>query len=416
VSLGDITTREQLVLTLTDAAELEHAVICQYLFAAHSLKSHPSEPGVNAAQLERIREWQADILAVARGEMEHLGLVCNLLSAIGGTPYFRREDLPRPGQFAPPHVRFELLPFSPDTLKKFMQFEALHAVLSKDGKPGYDTIGDLYDRIRRGFEALDDGGALFVGNKAAQITNQTIDLNPGWHDLDLVAVANLKDALSVLDQIIEAGHDPESDGKPTHYDRFANTLKDLKAWRRSDPGFEPTRPVSANPITRVEAGAFGDTCTPIDHAVTRKAAVLFNAAYEAMTLMLTRYYTPTDETPEEHAAVGKTAIYPLMTVTLRPLAEMLTQMPASESSPERTAGPTFEFYRDESLPAEKRVAWVFLQGRLDEMVGLSSEFVGDVAAASESWAETIKPRLQFMHENLESTAVRFGHYMKTRLG
>lgn len=419
---GEVTNREALIAELSDAAELEHTVICQYLFAAHSLKSHPSEHGVTAAELERSREWQANILAVARGEMEHLGLVCNLLSAVGGTPYFRRRNLPREDRFCPPGTRFELLPFGKAALEKFMQVEKLHAVASdfperdKKNAQHFETIGDLYGKIRRGFERLEGSGPpLFVGHEASQITNQHIDLTPGWHDMDLVPVTDLPGALTVIDRIVEAGHDPEGDASPTHYERFARTLDEFKAWQKSYPKFRPVRPVVTNPITRDEPGVSGTPCTPIDHPISLKAAVLFNAAYETMILMLGRYYTPTDETPSEHAALGKMAIYPLMTVVLRPLAEMLTRMPIDESDSGLTAGPTFEFYRDTELQPHKRSAWFFLQERLEHLVEQCEALQGDVAAAAEPWSVSIEPRLAFLKANLESCAARFEHYMQTRL-
>ncbi|MFP5265336.1 MAG: ferritin-like domain-containing protein [Blastocatellia bacterium] len=37
-----------------------------------------------------IKNWRRQINLVARQEMLHLGLVSNLLAAIGGAPYFRR--------------------------------------------------------------------------------------------------------------------------------------------------------------------------------------------------------------------------------------------------------------------------------------------------------------------------------------
>ena len=41
--LPPITTKDQLVLYLTEAATLEHQFMCQYLYAAFSLKKGPDE-------------------------------------------------------------------------------------------------------------------------------------------------------------------------------------------------------------------------------------------------------------------------------------------------------------------------------------------------------------------------------------
>jgi hypothetical protein len=65
--------------------------MCQYLFAAASLKTHSDELA-NAKrryyQIELIRDWKSAILAVAREEMQHLAHVNNLLISVGGGPYF----------------------------------------------------------------------------------------------------------------------------------------------------------------------------------------------------------------------------------------------------------------------------------------------------------------------------------------
>src|SRR5829696_6698215 len=84
-----IDTREELINALIEAAELEHGLLIQYLFAAYSLKRRPSE-GISVEQVEQVREWGGAILGVARQEMAHLGTVCNLLTAIGGSPRFGR--------------------------------------------------------------------------------------------------------------------------------------------------------------------------------------------------------------------------------------------------------------------------------------------------------------------------------------
>ncbi len=45
-----IDTREELINNLTEAAELEHGLLCQYLFAAFSMKKHPAD-GITWTQL-----------------------------------------------------------------------------------------------------------------------------------------------------------------------------------------------------------------------------------------------------------------------------------------------------------------------------------------------------------------------------
>jgi hypothetical protein len=54
-------SRVQLFSALSEAAELEHNLLCLYLYAASSLKRTQAE-GVTAGQLEAIARWRRVIL------------------------------------------------------------------------------------------------------------------------------------------------------------------------------------------------------------------------------------------------------------------------------------------------------------------------------------------------------------------
>src|SRR5436305_5754490 len=87
--------REALIYMLCEAAELEHGIMCQYLFAAFSLKQSLAE-GLTEQQLAAVTRWRKQISRVAAQEMLHLALVHNLLSAIGAAPHLARPNLPQP--------------------------------------------------------------------------------------------------------------------------------------------------------------------------------------------------------------------------------------------------------------------------------------------------------------------------------
>src|ERR1700745_3346627 len=72
--------REALIYMLCEAAELEHGIMCQYLYAAFSLKQEGD--GLAGDQLAAVQGWRSRIAHVATQEMLHLALVHNLLSAI----------------------------------------------------------------------------------------------------------------------------------------------------------------------------------------------------------------------------------------------------------------------------------------------------------------------------------------------
>jgi hypothetical protein len=399
-----MTPREILIAALTEAAEIEHGITCQYLFAAFSLKTHPEEGGVDWPALEQIRGWKAEILRVARQEMAHHGLLCNLLLVLGGAPHFRRSHFPHPVRYCPPYSTFELLPFSVEALDRFTCYERLHAPApAEGGRAAQAGIGALYQLIRGGLlTAAERDPDLFIGPKEHQISNAELRIRPGQFDVDLATVSDLRSALSLLDQILE--HD--------HHERFLAIRRELDALTREDPAFEPARPVAKNPSLRPRRGP-GDPTTSIRHPVTRAAAELFNAAYEVMVLMLTRLYGRSNETAAEVDGLLRIAFFPLMTAVIRPLGEVLTQMPMEDGS-SATAGPPFEFLFGRDLQPYKRGAWLLLHERLVDMARLGERLAAAVAGTSEPWARRVQARLGFLSENLERLAAGFEQTMGLR--
>ena len=57
--------REALIYMICEAAELEHLLMCEYLFAAFSLKDRP-DATLADEQLEAVHRWRRVLLGVAR--------------------------------------------------------------------------------------------------------------------------------------------------------------------------------------------------------------------------------------------------------------------------------------------------------------------------------------------------------------
>ena len=84
-------------ILLESAAEVEHALMVQYLYAAYSLKSgdEVTDPAQQAALDETSADsWPQVLLGIAREEMGHLMTVQNLLLLLGLAPNLEREDFP----------------------------------------------------------------------------------------------------------------------------------------------------------------------------------------------------------------------------------------------------------------------------------------------------------------------------------
>src|SRR5271165_552843 len=110
VAVLSLPTREKLVNSLCEAAELEHNLMCTYLYAAFSLKDGTAE-GLTEKEAAAVARWRRAILDVAIDEMGHLTAVWNITSALGGSPPFGRDNFPlSPGRL-PAGIVVKLAPF-----------------------------------------------------------------------------------------------------------------------------------------------------------------------------------------------------------------------------------------------------------------------------------------------------------------
>src|SRR6267154_4613230 len=118
-----IRSRTDLLKLLCEAAELEHGIACSYLYAAFSLKHDTAEGGMTWEEQQKVRRWAAQIYFMASQEMLHLALVWNLMTAIGGTPYYLRPNFPQSSKYYPLNIPIELKPFGPRSLRRFILYE-----------------------------------------------------------------------------------------------------------------------------------------------------------------------------------------------------------------------------------------------------------------------------------------------------
>lgn len=378
--------RKELTYLLCQAAELEHALMCQYLYAAFSLKS-TAGPGLRADQLEAVERWRQVIFAIAGEEMLHWAMVQNLLTAVGSAPYVSRPHMPHQAKGYPPGVQLRLLPFGEAALQHFVYLERPEGLERADaegfepaGTPpppmvpqevvprGQDfaTQGHLYRGVERGFARLADKlgeDRLFIGPAFHQADEATF----GWPDLR--PITDLEGANRALERIVEQGEGATGDWATAHYGRFLSVLDDYLAMRNEDPGFDPAYPVAAAGVRAVEGI---DPDVYITDPVTCGCSDLFNAVYELILQMIARYFAFGHETPEErqvlaHAAVG------LMFQVIKPLGLLLARLPVRPEHPGVTAGANFQLpYRASFLLPHRRSAWLRFAERLDELAAFAA--------------------------------------------
>jgi hypothetical protein len=378
-----IDTREELTVALHEAAELEHGLMIQYLFPAFSMKKRLDE-GLSAPQQRSARSWAATIFRVAVEEMGHLGTVCNLLASIGEGPHFDRPNFPQRSGYYP--FDFDLVPFSDEALYRMLVFElpqgepppppprlpeagrlATESVQAFAAAPDpltYDYVGELYGKIADGFRQIDEQ-ELFIGPPSAQVDNR-------WSvNLDLRQVVDRGSALAAIEDIVVDGEGSPSGRSSSHYGRFARVRQEYE-----DSGFfAAARPVVVNPRTRPQRDApLGGTLL-VDER-TRRVAELFNGAYGSVLLMLEQFFGSSSETPEQRAVL-RASTSQMMSVAIRPLAEVLTELPAASPGSPATAGAPFEIYDRESASPFPSARWTILlerlQGVIDDALPLGDE-------------------------------------------
>jgi hypothetical protein len=411
--------RTRLANLLTEAAELEHSVVCQYLFLAFSMKRDQKEGGVTWQQLELMRKWETDLLAIARQEMEHLGIVANLLTAIGEAPHFARPNFPVPSDYFPVDDPPSLEPFGLAPLRRLIRFEqpahplpqnaSLFAATFPDdaAKPPKTTVGELYGAIKKRFQDLNavDPKSLFIGPPSAQRTTtdvipvpvRGVPLKPGaaQYDVKLEPVTDLASAVKVIQQIIEEGEGIQNDTDTSHYRRLLVMAANLKKELASDLSFAPARPVLKNP-----------TAQRIKNPATRVVFELFENAYETAILMLLRYFGQTDTAAPDVHNLQQAVFFPMMTTVLRPLGEILTQLPADTNGSADRAGPSFKFVRRIAFLPHRDAAQQLVIMRLRAM----AEELKD-AQQSTAYPVPIRNRLSLIYENMERIHLNFDRQM-----
>lgn len=419
-------TRSEIIYLLTDASEIEHSLCCIYLFAAFSLKRSVDE-GVTWEQLLRIQDWAQTTLLIAREEMEHLGLASNLLTAIGGSPSFRRMNFPQPARYFPFDLTLE--PFSEATVKRFVCFERPMHIRPEDTfcfeganvrvKPNaegrltphdvpYNTIGELYMILREAFiNYPGPDSELFIGPPDAQVGGEELGLNlnrvgesGGGYDIFLFPVVDRESAVKAIDTIIEQGEGTHSDDKESHYYRFLDVLNDLQMMKAKDPKFEPARKVMPNPLLDQPRDTTGGNI--VTNPTTRRVLDLFNDSYALMLQILIRFYAHTDESQEELNGLRYAAFFPMMTMVIRPLSEILTTMPFSEKGDGFTAGPSFEYENDLGFLPHRQAAWTVILGRMEELA---------LAAAEIAKLPDVPERLGYIAQNIELVRRKFAQYL-----
>jgi hypothetical protein len=343
--------RDYAIMLLHIASAIEHALMVQYLFAAHSLGGEQ----VPREYRTKVENWRYSILAVAKEEMGHLLTVQNVLALLGGPVSLDREDHPWDHPFYP--APFTLAPLSlgtlaiyvfaeqPDdwdddeareirdrALKQAKKFQGAQGQ-AESGSPPPHRVGIIYQTLIR---ILSDHNCIpddaFHADSVPQQANWD-EWGRGYHggprDANVLVdvVATRDQAVEALRKISSQGESPnaarravkesvgnerpaaiirleqrvESEKKKaaaaaggdapsqdrSHFERFRAIYREFVSTAGAD-GWKPARDVAVNPM--VLANSTDETppgCTAITDERSKLWASLFNLRYRMLLAYLT---------------------------------------------------------------------------------------------------------------------------------
>ena len=380
--------REQLIHVLTEAAEIEHNLLCSYLYAAFSFK-RGVEAGLTPREAPVVARWRKLVLSVAVEEMAHLALVNNLLVAIGGSPHFGRPNFPVPPGYHPAGFTIRLTPFDRETLAHFLFLERPAGAPVPDGEKfveraparepppsritpsseDYGTIGELYQLIERQLKSLfrRRGDAAFADPSGSLQLGPEIVKLPG-----LAVVRGLDDALSALRRIVEQGEGAQNESHDCHFARFGIIEKEWRDLQTANPHFNPAHRAAHDPVMR--APTADEPRVWIRDPQARARLDLANGVYAALISVLYQLYEPASgSTRKALAACALSRMSALST-----LGEALARMPAGGDHPEAHAGVTFTSPRNLGPRSDPRL----IAERLQELAMNGSEASDPISAAA----------------------------------
>lgn len=366
--------REHVIGALYEAAELEHNLMCTYLYAAFSLKDGEAE-GLTAEEAAAVSRWRRVLLSVAIEEMGHLAAVWNITSALGASPRVGRGNFPLDPGYLPACVVVKLAPFTAETLQHFVFLERPHGSTERDGEGfayergyvrgeggarltplgvDYDTVGTFYGALSRGLRALVEryGEAdAFDGDPGLQLSPAEVNL-PGAKQ-----VICLKTALAAFDAIVTQGEGAPRDSADSHYQKFLSIRSEFRRLTETNPAFAPALPAATNPVLRRPPRPEGRVWLENPEAVA--AVDIGNASYGLMLRLLAYAYAVRGPGAEKSLVVDL-AIGLMQAVA--PLAERAARLPAGPSNPHCNAGLSFIALRDAAaLPPGRAARRVFVE-------------------------------------------------------
>lgn len=422
--------RDWAVYLLHSGAEVEHALLVQYLFAAYSIDTAASGPAADGSGEVSAVDWRDTIVEIAIEEMGHLLSVQNILRLLGAPLNLEREDFPLRSDVYPFPFQTEAL--SQHSLAKYVYAEMPETLTSPDfiqppftaeeeaaiasdaqappmagGNQFLNHVGMLYGTLIALFERhaaeleplasigeLQAHAALPWSRTKDDITTMPLRLRGPR----VLAVTSVDEAKMALDFIAQQGEASSTQPGDSHFGRF------LKIYRQfpRDLGTWPTPPVL--PVSRNPSAFDRDPdSTPIQHETTLLYGLLFNLRYRMLLTFLTHsisieaYESLAPLRPRKHYQMLVDWIYEEMRdgmLSISELAQQMAGMPLESGAAAPTAGAPFELPYTLSLPPREPDRWRWHQDLIDSAIPLIDSLLAQPDSPEFAEAKSRLPALR----------------------
>jgi rubrerythrin len=233
--------------SLNAAIKVELSTLPPYLCAYWSIQDFDKEPAPPVADLFK---------TIIREEMLHMGLACNMLTAIGGTPELRSNVPTYPGPL-PGGVRPDLTVYISGLTPEFIK-DVCMGIEAPEGDAAagesYESVGAFYEAIGEAFATVDP--PLTGENQMA------LDIGTN----SLYAISTVDDAQRAISEIKEQGEGTSASpgasdfgGELPHYYRFAEIYHGKRLIQvdgKWDYAGDPVPFPDAYPMARVPEGGW----------------------------------------------------------------------------------------------------------------------------------------------------------------
>jgi hypothetical protein len=376
----ELSWHDYAVFLLHVAAEVEHALMVQYLYAAYSLGG----ASLGGEKHEDARHWREVILGIAKEEMGHLITVQNILRLIGGPLHLEREDYPFRSDFYP--FYFKLEPATKDSLAKYVVAEAPEDWLTtKEAKPIVERaskadegrkilpVGTLYGKL---IDLFKDRHALTGddfrtdtepyqanwdewgrGYGDGQRGNMGLESPKKTPHLLVMRTTDRHSVLDALHSIAKQGEAPTLDtgsDKPDEKSHFERFLKIYNAFPDHDPLSRniPTNPTTVERQSDDPPGKKSLACAQITAPESLLWAHLFNVRYRKLLFTLKHaFHVKAGDATDRPTARGNLIAWTFGEMyNLRSIAGILVTLPLCEDGGDERAAPPFEVAYTLALP------------------------------------------------------------------